>query len=151
MNKKNIILSIVCIILVAGLGTLFTQLGMGWFASLDLPSQWIPAFIFPIVWSVIYISFGIILYLWQANESFGKTTTILLLINGALNVIWCLVFFTLKLTFLGNVIIVVNTIFAFALIINIIKQKRTYGLILSIYPIWLSLATTLNLAVWILN
>ena len=149
--KRRILISIVAIILVAGLGTLFTQLGMKWFDTLNLPSQWIPAFIFPIVWSVIYLSFGIILFLWQQNERLNTTTTLLLVINGVLNVLWCLVFFTLNLTFLGNVVIVINTIFAYVLTVNIFQQKKLYGLILSIYPIWLSLATTLNLAIWILN
>ncbi len=151
MKKKNIIVSIVSVIVVALLGTLFTQLGMDWFGTLNLPSQWIPAFIFPVVWSIIYISFGVVLYLWQANEKLNTTTTTLLIINGVLNVLWCLVFFTLHLTFLGNVVIVINTIFAYLLVADIIKQKRIYGLALSLYPIWLSLATTLNLAVWILN
>lgn len=149
--KRRILISIVAIILVAGLGTLFTQLGMKWFDPLNLPSQWIPAFIFPIVWSVVYLSFGIILFLWQQNERLNTTTTLLLVINGVLNVLWCLVFFTLNLTFLGNVVIVINTIFAYVLTVNIFQQKKLYGLILSIYPIWLSLATTLNLAIWILN
>ena len=31
------------------------------------------------------------------------------------------------------------------------KEDAMNGLIISIYPIWLSIATTLNIAVWILN
>lgn len=149
--KKSSIISTVAVILVAGLGTLFTQLGMDWFNTLQKPTQWIPGFVIPIVWTVIYISFATILFLWQQNKTLPTKTVVLLAINGILNVLWCLVFFTLNQLFLGNIIIVINTIFGFVLVKDIYKQNNLYGYILSLYPVWLSLATTLNTAVWILN
>ena len=153
MSRKNIniIITIASIILVAGLGTLFVNLGMDWFNFLLKPSQWIPNFVIPIVWTIIYLAFATILTLWQLSEKLPVSTRVLLLINGSLNVLWCLVFFTLKQTFLGNIVIVLNLIAGFWLIANILKQKSTYGYILTIYPVWLSIATTLNLATWILN
>lgn len=149
--KKDSIISTISVIVVAGLGTLFTQLGMGWFDTLQKPTQWIPSFIIPIVWTVIYLSFAVILFLWQQNKELPLKTKILLIINGVLNILWCLVFFTLKQMFLGNIIIIINTIFGFVLVKDIYKQKNLYGYILSLYPVWLSIATTLNTAVWILN
>lgn len=149
--KKNSIISTVAVILVAGLGTLFTQLGMDWFDTLQKPTQWIPSFVIPIVWTVIYLSFAVILFLWQQNQKLSLKLTVLLIINGFLNVLWCLVFFTLKQLFIGNIVIVINTIFSFILVKDIYKQKNLYGYILALYPIWLSLATTLNTALWILN
>ena len=149
--KKNSIISTVGVILVAGLGTLFTQLGMGWFDTLQKPSQWIPSFVIPIIWTIIYLSFAVILFLWQQRQNLPLKTIVLLVVNGVLNVLWCLLFFTLQQLFVGNIIIVINTIFAFLLVSDIYKQDNKYGLILSLYPVWLSLATTLNLAVWILN
>ena len=74
-----------------------------------------------------------------------------MIINGALNVLWCLVFFTLKQLLLGDIVIILNLIAGFLLIADIFKTKKLYGYILIIYPIWLSIATTLNLALWILN
>jgi len=124
---------------------------MDWFDSLEKPSQWIPNVIIPIVWSVIYITFAVILIRWQSEEDIPVAIRVLLIINGVLNVVWCLVFFTLKLTFIGNIVIILNLIFAIALWINIFSQKKVYAYILSIYPIWLSIATTLNTAIWILN
>lgn len=147
----KIVITIIAIVLVAGLGSLFVYLGNPWFNSLSKPSQWIPNFVIPIVWSTIYISFGVILILWQLKENLPFSTLVLLFINGALNVLWCLVFFTLNQTFLGNIIIILNLIAGFWLLLDIFKNKNLYGYILTIYPIWLSIATTLNLALWILN
>lgn len=150
MKKKNII-SLLSVILVAVLGTIFTQLGMQWFENLKKPTQWIPSFVIPIVWSVIYISVIIVLFLWQNKKPLTTENIVLFAINGFLNVLWCLVFFTFNSLFLGNVIIVINALFAIRLIFEICKEGSIYGLWLSIYPIWLCVATTLNLAVWILN
>ena len=152
MNKNiKILITIISIIVVAGLGTLFVNLGIGWFNGLVKPSQWIPNFVIPIVWTIIYLAFITILTLWQLKENLPKDTFVLLVINGALNVLWCLIFFTLKQTFLGNIVIILNLIAGFWLLINILKKKPLYGYILTIYPVWLSIATTLNLAMWILN
>lgn len=149
--KKNNIISTTLIVLVAILGTIFTQIGMNWFDSLNKPTEWIPSFIIPIVWTVIYLAFAIILIKWQNKTKLTKENIILLAINGILNVLWCLVFFTLQQLFLGNVIIIINALFALRLIFEIAKEDAMYGLILSIYPIWLCIATSLNTALWILN
>ena len=150
-NTTKIIISIISIIIVAGLGSLFVYLGNGWFNSLTKPSQWIPNFVIPVVWSIIYIAFAVVLSIWLSQQDLSASTFALLVTNGILNVLWCLIFFTLKQTFLGDIFIVLNLISGFLLIWDIYKQKKLYGLILLIYPIWLSIATTLNLAVWILN
>ena len=149
--KKNNIISTVLIVIVAVLGTIFTQIGMNWFDGLTKPTEGIPSFIIPIVWTVIYLAFAIILVKWQNKTDLTKENIILLVINGVLNVLWCLVFFTLQQLFIGNVIIIINAIFALRLIFEIAKEDAMYGLILSIYPIWLCIATSLNTALWILN
>ncbi|MBQ7884994.1 MAG: tryptophan-rich sensory protein [Clostridia bacterium] len=149
--KKNIFIIIGSIILVAGLGTLFTQLGMVWFEGLIKPKEWIPSFIIPIVWTVIYLLFTFVLIKWQNRRPFTKENIILLIINGVLNIVWCLVFFTLNQLFWGNVIIIINALFGIRLYLEICKEDAMNGLIISVYPIWLCIATTLNIALWILN
>ena len=153
--KKETFLKLLSVILpilvVAVLGSIFVNLGMGWFNSLNKPSQWIPNIIIPIVWTVVYLSFAVILTIWVYNDSVPTSTIVLLIVNGVLNVLWCLTFFTLRLTFIGNVVIVLNLIFGFYLLFNIKRFSNIFFNILSIYPIWLSIATTLNLAIWILN
>jgi len=148
---KSIIFAILGIITVAVLGSIFVNIGMDWFNSLDKPSQWIPNIVIPIMWTIIYIDFGVVLILWILKSHIPFDVTIWLIINGILNVLWCLVFFTLKLTFIGNIVIVLNLIAGIVLFLKIYKHEKIYAIVTSIYPIWLSLATTLNLALWILN
>lgn len=150
-NVLRIVSVVAPIILVAVLGSVFVNLGMEWFDSLTKPSQWIPNWVIPVVWTVIYITFAVVLLLWTSKESLLKSTVVLLIANGILNILWCLVFFSLQLTFVGNIVIILNLIASIVLWVNIFLQKKNYAYALAIYPIWLSVATTLNLAMWILN
>ena len=145
MNKKRIldyVKVILPIVLVAVLGSIFVNIGMEWFNSLVKPTQWIPNFVIPIMWSIIYIAFAVVLILWLKDSKIPLLTFILLIINVVLNVLWCLVFFTLEQTFLGNIIIVLNLIAGIWLAIEISKSNKFYALAVLIYPIWLSIATT---------
>lgn len=153
-NKEKslkIFLTIGAIVIVAILGSVFVNLGMEWFDMLDKPMQWIPNIVIPIMWTIIYIIFGIVLTMWIIKVGIPKDVVVWLIINGILNIIWCLVFFTLNLTFVGNIIIVLNLIAGIVLYLRIYRQEPLYAIITSVYPIWLCLATTLNTALWILN
>ena len=150
-QTKKIIISFVVIISVAALGSIFVGFGMDWFNSLNKPTQWVPNVVIPIVWTIIYSAFAVINFIWFKNDDIPTSTVVLMIINAILNVLWCLTFFTLNLLLIGNIVILLNLIAGFALIVNILKYKKLFGYILSIYPIWLSIATTLNLALWILN
>src|SRR5574344_1147355 len=99
MKKSNILnyfFAISSVILVAGLGTLFTNLGMDYFDNLTKPTMWIAPFVIPVMWTVIYICFAIYLIFAIKNIKLTTKSIVLLIINGFLNVLWCLVFFTLK-------------------------------------------------------
>ena len=153
-NKQKIvkyIIVICCIVFVAVIGSIFVNIVMDWFSGLDKPIQFVPNFIIPIVWTVIYVLFAITLCLWVAKDSIPKKIIVLLITNGILNILWCLVFFTLNQTFLGLISIILLLIMAYYLVLNIAAYKPLYFYLTTLYPIWASIATCLNLAVWILN
>ena len=150
-KKIQISLVIIGIVLVAVLGSVFVNIGMGWFNSLERPMQWIPNILIPIVWTIIYLVFGVVLIVWVLKTGLPRNVIVWLIINGILNVLWCLLFFTLQLTFVGGIAIILNLIAGYVLFFNIMKYNLSYAIITSIYPVWLSIATVLNLALWILN
>lgn len=150
-QTKKILLSFAVIVAVAALGSVFVNLGMDWFNSLNKPTQWVPNIVIPIVWTIIYSAFAVINFVWLKNEDIPTSTVILMIINAVLNVLWCLIFFTLHQLLIGNIVILLNLIAGFILVVDIFQNKKLFGIILTIYPIWLSIATTLNMALWILN
>ena len=147
----NYIIIIASIVFIAVVGSVLVNIGMEWFSLLDKPNQFIPSFVIPIVWSVIYVTFAIVLCVWSNKENFKKSTILLLILNGIFNILWCLFFFTLNQTFIGLISIVILLILSYLLVVNIFKQKQVYAYFTAIYPLWVSIATTLNLALWILN
>ncbi len=150
-NGLKILIIVLSIVLVAVFGSVFVNIGMDWFNSLDKPSQWIPNIVIPIMWTIIYITFGVVLSLWVYRSKLPTSIIVWLIINGVLNVLWCLVFFTFELTFVGNIVIILNLIAGIVLFLQIYKSNRWYGVATATYPIWLSLATSLNIALWVLN
>ena len=148
---KDIFLSFAPVALVAGLGSLFSQMGMEWYDQLQKPDQWLPNFVIPLIWSVIYVVGAIIIFRLLQTKRMETSLATLFIINGVLNVLWCLVFFTLRQRFLAMIIITTNAIFAWLLLGGIFKRNKLFAGLLLIYPIWLNIATTLNLATWTLN
>lgn len=142
---------ILSVAVVALLGSIFTNMGLDWLEGLNKPSEWLASFIIPIVWSVIYSLIVIYLLYRVKDNKLTKKEFILFVINGILNVLWCLLYFTLKSLLGGQIIIIINLIASILLVKTIFKKSTSWGYILLIYPIWLSIATALNLSIWILN
>ncbi|MBE6124470.1 MAG: tryptophan-rich sensory protein [Erysipelotrichaceae bacterium] len=154
MNREKLLdygIPIFGILLVALLGWIFVDNGMAWYETLQRPSEWIPNAFIPIMWTIIYTVFIFYTIHLVRKEKSNKKIITLLIINGILNVLWCLVFFTLNGLFMGLVVIILNLILSVLLLKEICKSSEVYSYILCIYPLWLSIATTLNLACWILN
>ncbi len=147
---KKFFQSFGAVILVALLGSVFVFPGRDWFSELAKPGQWINSIIIPIVWTVIYSIASVVLFNWS-DTGVPKSVAVLFIINGVLNVVWCLLFFTLRLTFVGLIAIISNLVAAVLLLAEIKRYEEKYFYSLLIYPIWLSIATALNIALWILN
>lgn len=150
-NIINYVVGISSVLLVALLGWVFVDMGMDWFNSLQRPSEWIPNWFIPMVWTIIYSVFIFYIIHLVRKEKDNKKVIILLIVNGVLNVLWCLIYFALNSLLGGQITIILNLIASVLLLKEICKTSELFSYILTAYPIWLSIATCLNLAVWILN
>ncbi len=125
--KENYKIIIIClsVLVVAGVGSIFVNLGMDWYAGLTKPTEWIPNFVIPLVWSVIYLLFAIILSILSKQNLLTKKTIYLCVFNGIFNVLWCLVFFTLNQLFIGNIIIIINAFIGVFLLISLSRIVKS--------------------------
>lgn len=154
MKKEKIIsygIPVLAVVLVALLGWIFVDMGMDWFDGLRKPSEWVPNIVIPIMWTFIYSVFIFYLIHLVRKEKDNKRVIWLSVINGVLNVLWCLVFFAMNSLLGGLILIILNLIASVLLLKEICKTSELYSYILTVYPLWLSIATCLNLASWILN
>ena len=124
-----------------------------WYMEILKPEWTPPGWIFGPVWTMLYISMGIAL--WLVWESRGKTNIKLPLIAFSiqliLNALWSWIFFGVHNLFVS----VIEILFLLTMIIGTIylfmKIKKVAGLILIPYALWVSFASYLNYTIWTLN
>ena len=155
MNKwiKLIICILICQL--AGIiGSLFTISSItSWYAKLYKPSFTPPDWLFGPVWLTLYALMGISLYLVWNEKSKGniKIPLVLFFTQLFLNALWSIMFFGFHLIFYGLVEIIIMWIFIALTIVSFYRVSRNAALVLIPYIAWVTIATSLNYFVWILN
>ena len=138
-------------LIVGGLSSFFTNGDSSWYANLNKPSEYMPAIIFPIMWSVIYALIAISIFILLQKKKMDKCLISLYIVNGLMQILWCFVYFTMQSLLGGVIVIIVTLIFSILLWVNVFNKDKASGYVLALYPLWLALATALNMATWILN
>ena len=141
--------SFVCIIFCLVLGyssALFQSDSMiTWYPNLDKSSLTPPGFVFPIVWTILYICIGLALAYVIFSKSENKTMLIVIWSFQMLfNFLWSFMFFYLKNPTLGFIDIVLLDITVLLFIIYSFTPVRNSSILFMPYMAWLLLATYLN-------
>ena len=110
-----------------------------------------PSYLFPIVWSILYLLIGASYYIYRKNNNDDSLTIKLYYIQLILNYLWSIIFFTLKLRTLAVIWIIVLAITIIYLMIRFYKEERTSFYLLIPYILWVLFATYLNIGIVILN
>ncbi len=157
MKKENILKLLVSIFLplFAGfVGSYFTMPSIEtWYAELNKPELNPPNFIFAPVWTALYILMGISLFLvYSSDKKINKKTPLVLFgIQLILNSSWSIIFFGLQNPQLAMINIVILWIFILLTILSFSKISKVAGIILVPYLLWVTFASYLNLAIYLLN
>ena len=112
-----------------------------------------PAWLFPVVWSILYVLMGIsATRISLAPDSTQKKQGLnLYIIQLVLNFFWSLIFFNLQAYGLAFVWLVALWITVFLMILSFRKADPVAALLQIPYLIWLTFAGYLSFAVWQLN
>jgi len=130
------------------IGSLFTVSSIqNWYAFLNKPSFSPPNYLFGPVWTILYVLMGIAFYLVRKNKFAVK----LFLVHLFFNAVWSIIFFGLHDIALALVDILVMWGMIIAMILKFYPIKKTASYLLLPYIMWVTLATVLNYAVWVLN
>lgn len=139
---------------VGALAAFLTKEGMAMFNVMPKPPLTPPGWIFPAVWTALYILMGYASYLvWVSGASEKRkerALTAYALSLGA-NFIWPLIFFGMELYLLAFIWLILLWLLSAAatLLFHYISEKA--GKLMLPYMLWLSFAAYLNLGVWILS
>ena len=154
INKKLLFICLAIPLGVGGLSALLTMGSMDAFASLNQPPLSPPGWLFPIVWTILFILMGISLYLVVnsgAPEATLSPALTSFAIGLAFNLFWSIWFFNLgwyAFAFVWLlallVIIIINAVLFY-------RINKSSGLLLIPYILWVTFAAYLNLSIAILN
>ncbi len=125
-----------------------------WYMQLIKPPGTPPNWIFPVVWTTLYVLMAFAWWLlWdKSNESTARRTAIsFFLVQLVLNASWSQVFFRAKAVGAGLLIIVAMVFATTATIVVAWRMNRLAAVLLLPYLAWICYATYLNGGIWWLN
>ncbi len=112
----------------------------------------IPNYVFPIVWSILYLLMALSLYIVYESYGYNKKDAIkIYFLQLLINSLWTLIFFGFKLYMFGFIWILLLIVLVSIMIIKFYKINKIAGLLNISYLFWLIFASILNLSVVILN
>lgn len=159
MNSKNglslikLFLSILLCLGGGWLTGLLTEYGVKeWYPHLIKPHGTPPDIVFPVVWTILYITMGVSLaLLWSSPHLDKKKSFFLFFLQLFLNFIWSGIFFSLQSPGLALIDLVLLW-FTLILTIGAFWHHTRLGSILLVpYFCWVSYAFYLNLFIWLYN
>ena len=151
IDYVKLAISIIVCQLAGIIGSVFTADSVStWYTELIKPSFNPPNWLFGPVWISLYILMGISLYLVWSKSKNGVAMMIFF-IQLALNTIWSIIFFGLKMPGLAFIEIIFLWAVILLTIVQFHKIHRVSAYLLIPYILWVSFAALLNLAIYILN
>lgn len=149
---KKLLLSLLIPILVGLLSGFLIRDSVTSYMNLQKPALAPPSFLFPIVWSILYILMGISCYLILITSSPLRPKALLLYgIQLFLNFLWSPVFFNLQSPLFALIILVLLWITLFQMIRIFYEISPVAAWIQVPYLIWCTFAAYLNLAILLMN
>lgn len=152
LKWKSLLINIAVPLLTGAIASLISREGFKEYGNVVQPALSPPGWLFPIVWTILYILMGISTYLiYEKDKTINKPSLILYAIQLAINFIWPVFFFGFKAYLFSFILLIVLTLFVVTMIIFFYKENKLSGLIQIPYLLWLIFASYLNLSVFILN
>lgn len=145
---------VVCLLLplaVGGLAAFLTRNSMDLFAMVKKPPLSPPGWLFPVVWTILYLLMGFASYLVLVAEKPGRTAWKFYLAQLAFNFVWPILFFHLQMYLLSFVWLLLLWILILVTILWFTRSSRLAGYLLIPYLLWVTFAGYLNLGIYILN
>lgn len=119
--------------------------------SLQKPPFAPPAFLFPIVWTILYILMGVSYGILKINNLVNSKINLIYYSQLIVNLLWPIAFFVFKWSFFAFLWILLLVVLVIKMIIEFYNKNQLSGLLQVPYLLWLFFATYLNLGVYLLN
>ena len=137
------------------LSAFLTKDNMQIYGEIDTPSLSPPSWLFPIVWTVLYILMGVssgLVYLRRGeNEAEAARGLRYYAASLILNFGWSIIFFNLGSFFISFIWLLVLLYTIIRTIVSYVKVSPVGGYLQIPYAAWVAFAGYLNFGIWLLN
>ena len=156
LNKSKIkpyAVSILLTLAVGGLSGFLTSMGMDSFDALTKPPLTPPSFLFPIVWTVLFILMGVgAARIFMTEPTAARNRALIVyVVQLAVNFLWGIIFFNLQAYGFAFFWLILLWVLILTMIYLFCKIDKPAALIQIPYAIWVTFAGYLNLMIWLLN
>ena len=148
---KNLVVCLLLPLAVGGLAAFLTRNSMDLFAMVKKPPLSPPGWLFPVVWTILYLLMGFASYLVLVAEKPGRTAWKFYLAQLAFNFVWPILFFHLQMYLLSFVWLLLLWILILVTILWFTRSSKLAGYLLIPYLLWVTFAGYLNVGIYILN
>ena len=152
-NAKNRLIALAIPLAVGGLATLLAG-GMDAYKVINQPPLSPPAWVFPLVWTVLYLLMGEASYRILISEKEPRQVKNALIAYGiqlGINFVWPLVFFGGEMYLTAFFVLIALWVAIFITMRRFAQLDETAGDLLLPYILWVTFAGYLNLGVFLLN
>ena len=152
LKLKTLITSLAISLGVGGLSSIITRGSFEIYKDLNRPPLSPPSWIFPVVWTILYILMGISSYIVYESDSELKNKALTVyIIQLAVNFIWPILFFNLEMFLLSFVWLLILLALIIYMILLFYKISPIAAYLQIPYLLWIVFAGYLNLMIFILN
>lgn len=109
-----------------------------------------PSWLFPVMWTIIYLFMGISYYLLKQDSDIYCLDKIYYVQLGV-NLLWSIIFFVMKARFFACIWIILLDILVVLMIYWFYNIKKVSGYLNILYMVWILFATYLTIGIYILN
>lgn len=148
---KNLITCLAIPLAVGSLSALLTQNSMAAFAAVNKPCLSPPGWLFPIVWTILYILMGIASYLVLTSGKPNSTALSTYGIQLVFNFFWSIIFFNLRLYLFAFIWLVLLWLLILKTALLFYRISKPAGYLMVPYLLWVTFAGYLNLSIYLLN
>jgi len=152
-NKiKPYVISILIALGVGGLSAFLTKDNMMIYQEINQPVLAPPPFLFPVVWTILFILMGISsAIIFTKNTSKSKKALIIYTIQLIINFFWSIIFFNLRNYLFAFMWILLLWILIILMIYNFYKVDKLAAYFQIPYLLWVTFASYLTFMIYILN
>ncbi len=153
IDWKKLIICLAIPLGVGGLSAWFTMGSMERFGNLQKPPLSPPGWLFPVVWTVLYVLMGIASYLVLKSGKPARAKTALTAYGIQLffNFFWSIIFFNFEAYLFAFIWLAVMWLFILLTAVLFYRISRPAGYLMIPYLLWVSFAGYLNFGIYLLN